>query len=81
MRPGAAGGVRSDPELQNSRRTLETVDGPRPRPEIGAPATRALAEVGVRSLDDAERVDLALLATLHGVGPKAIALLRAALEK
>ncbi|WP_140162903.1 helix-hairpin-helix domain-containing protein [Agreia sp. VKM Ac-1783] len=56
------------------------MDDPRPLPAIGAPATRALAEVGVRNLDDLENADLAFLATLHGVGPKAIALLRAELE-
>jgi len=56
------------------------VDIPRPLPAIGVPAIRALAEVGVRNLDDLESVDLAFLATLHGVGPKAIALLRAELE-
>ena len=50
-------------------------------PAIGAPAARALAEAGVRNLDDLESADLAFLATLHGVGPKAITLLRAALEK
>ncbi|WP_085487344.1 helix-hairpin-helix domain-containing protein [Agreia pratensis] len=56
------------------------MDDPRPLPAIGAPAARALAEVGVRNLDDLENADLAFLATLHGVGPKAIAVLRAELE-
>jgi hypothetical protein len=52
----------------------------RPLRRIGAPATRALEEVGVRDLDDVRRVGLEHLATLHGVGPKAIEVLRAALE-
>lgn len=50
-----------------------------PLPRIGAPATRALAAVGVHSLGDAERYGIDRLATLHGVGPKAIRLLRDAL--
>ncbi|MET0713754.1 MAG: helix-hairpin-helix domain-containing protein [Mycetocola sp.] len=50
-------------------------------PNIGAPATRALDEAGVRDLDDVKQAGLDHLATLHGVGPKAISLLRAALEQ
>jgi hypothetical protein len=54
---------------------------PRPLPPIGAPATRALAEAGIRTLDDVENADLDDLAALHGVGPKALRLLRAALDQ
>jgi predicted flap endonuclease-1-like 5' DNA nuclease len=54
---------------------------PRPLPPIGAPAARALAEAGVFTVEDAEEAGLDQLATLHGVGPKAIRLLRAELEK
>jgi Helix-hairpin-helix domain len=50
-------------------------------PNIGVPATRALAEVGIRDLDEVRKADLDYLATLHGVGPKAIRILRAALEE
>ena len=57
------------------------MDDPRPLPSIGGPAIRALAEIGVRNLEDVERTGLDLIATLHGVGPKAVRLLRAALEK
>lgn len=53
----------------------------RPLPNIGAPATRALDEAGVRDLDDVKNAGLDQLATLHGVGPKAISVLRAALEE
>ena len=43
---------------------------------IGRPATNALAVVGIRRLDQvAEMTDAELLA-LHGVGPKAVRLLR-----
>ena len=44
-------------------------------PAIGAPATRALAAVGVHTLEDLRGRDLSQLATLHGVGPKAMRLL------
>ena len=52
-----------------------------PLPRIGAPATRALAAVGITRLADvpAHREDE--LAALHGVGPKALALLREALAE
>jgi len=50
-------------------------------PNIGAPATRALDEAGVRDLDDVKQAGLDHVATLHGVGPKAIRALRAALEE
>ncbi|MCR2763545.1 DNA-binding protein [Microbacterium sp. zg.B48] len=57
------------------------MDTPRPLPNIGAPAARALAEAGVENLDDVEKVGIGYLATLHGVGPKAVRLLDAALEE
>ena len=57
------------------------MDAPRPLPNVGAPATRALAEAGVLNVEDAEKVGLDRLATLHGVGPKAMRLLRAAIER
>ncbi|MFP5489527.1 MAG: DNA-binding protein [Acidimicrobiia bacterium] len=50
-----------------------------PLPQIGAPATRALTAIGVTRLDQvAERTEAELLA-LHGVGPRAIRILREAL--
>ncbi|WP_247827491.1 helix-hairpin-helix domain-containing protein [Arthrobacter antioxidans] len=52
-----------------------------PLPRIGAPAMRALAQVGIRTVEDLEDADLGELATLHGIGPKAIRLLRAAREE
>lgn len=48
---------------------------------IGRPATRALAGAGITTLDDvAVRSEQELLA-LHGVGPKAVRILVAALEE
>lgn len=58
--------------------TVHRMDDPRPLPNIGVPATRALAEAGIVTLDDLENADLEYLATLHGVGPKAMRLLRSA---
>jgi len=57
------------------------MNSPRPLPKIGAPASRALEEAGVYTLDDVRRVGLDQLATLHGVGPKALRLLRIALDE
>ncbi|MDL5350929.1 DNA-binding protein [Microbacterium sp. zg-YB36] len=48
-------------------------------PKIGAPATRALENAQIRTMDDVRRIGLERIATLHGVGPKAIQLLRDAL--
>ncbi|MCR2826262.1 helix-hairpin-helix domain-containing protein [Microbacterium sp. zg.Y909] len=48
-------------------------------PKIGAPAGRALAQAQIRTMDDVRRVGLDHIATLHGVGPKAVELLREAL--
>ncbi|MBU2073480.1 MAG: hypothetical protein KJ938_03495 [Actinobacteria bacterium] len=54
---------------------------PTPLPKTGAPASAALAAAGIRSLEDLEGVDLDGLLELHGVGPKAVRLLRAALAE
>lgn len=48
-------------------------------PKIGAPATRALNEAGYTRLSQLDGVSEANLAQLHGVGPKAIQVLRVAL--
>lgn len=53
---------------------------PLPR-AIGAPATRALREVGVTSLEQVTAYSAEQLAAMHGVGPIAIARLRAALAE
>jgi hypothetical protein len=60
---------------------VQCVTAPRPLPNVGAPAKRALGEVGVRSLEDVKRIGFDHLATLHGVGPKAIRVLKASLEE
>src|SRR5262245_3296842 len=49
-------------------------------PKIGAPATRALASIGITRLAQvAERSEAELLA-LHGFGPRALRILREALS-
>ena len=49
-------------------------------PRIGAPATRALAAAGFTELGQLAGVPEADLSRLHGMGPKALGVLREALE-
>jgi predicted flap endonuclease-1-like 5' DNA nuclease len=48
-------------------------------PGIGKPALRALDDAGIRTLDDAAKWQESELAALHGMGPKALSILKAAL--
>jgi hypothetical protein len=48
-------------------------------PRIGAPATRALAGIGVTRLSQLTEHRAVDLLELHGMGPRAIAILRQAL--
>jgi hypothetical protein len=48
---------------------------------IGAPATRALIAAGYTELSQLADVPAAELKKLHGVGPKALRMLQAALEQ
>ncbi|WP_437631585.1 DNA-binding protein [Sorangium sp. So ce854] len=57
----------------------EQLEGALPK-GIGKPAQRALASVGVSRLDQVTRFTEAQLMALHGVGPKAIGIIKAALE-
>lgn len=50
-----------------------------PLPKIGAPATRALASIGVTSLRQLPKFSEKELAALHGFGPKALRILKEAL--
>ncbi|WP_433336929.1 hypothetical protein [Spirillospora sp. CA-294931] len=47
---------------------------------MGKPALRALAEAGYLRLDQLAGVDDKELLSIHGVGPKAVRVLREALE-
>jgi len=57
--------------------TVRRVTTPLP-PKLGAPAMRALADAGITSLDDLAQWSESDLASLHGVGPKALGILRRA---
>jgi hypothetical protein len=50
-------------------------------PKIGAPATRALNAAGYTNLRQLAGVPRFRLAALHGVGPKALGIIQAALEQ
>ena len=47
---------------------------------IGKPALRALHDAGICTLDDVAKWQESELAALHGVGPKALGILKGALE-
>ncbi len=50
-------------------------------PAIGQPATRALVGAGYRRLEDLRGIDPKALLALHGFGPKAGRLIKAALAE
>jgi helix-hairpin-helix protein len=50
-------------------------------PKIGAPATRALNAAGYTALRQLAGAPRAELARLHGMGPKALGIIEAALEE
>ena len=50
-------------------------------PGMSGPSLRALQVAGVRSLDDLTRWTARDLAALHGMGPKALGVLQAALQE
>lgn len=50
-------------------------------PKIGAPATRALHGAGYTTLRQLAGIPRSELAKLHGMGPKALGILQAALER
>jgi predicted flap endonuclease-1-like 5' DNA nuclease len=56
-------------------------DNPDDLPRIGAPATGALRLAGYTRLDQLAGVPERELAQLHGVGPKALRILREALAE
>ncbi len=52
-----------------------------PFPKIGAPATRALNAAGYSRLEQLTKVTEAELGQLHGMGPKALGILRETLKE
>ncbi|WP_347756022.1 hypothetical protein [Agrococcus sp. ProA11] len=59
----------------------ETADQIGDLPTIGRPATQALLAIGVTTLVQVAAMTEAELLALHGVGPRAIRILRGALEQ
>ncbi|MBL8595636.1 MAG: hypothetical protein JNK01_23350 [Devosia sp.] len=51
-----------------------------PLPMIGRPATQALHLIGIATLEQVARHSQRELLALHGVGPKAVRILKAELE-
>ena len=50
-------------------------------PRMAAPARRALATAGITTLADLTRCTEQVVAALHGMGPKALGLLREAMQE
>jgi hypothetical protein len=50
-----------------------------PLPKIGKPATGAIAAVGITTLEDAAALGERKLLGMHGIGPKAVTILKEAL--
>ncbi|WP_169981652.1 DNA-binding protein [Microbispora sp. H10836] len=50
-------------------------------PKTGAPATRALVNAGYTQLEHLTRATEAEILALHGMGPKAMSVLRRALQE
>ena len=63
----------SEHDKPTASATLTAPDEP---PRIGAPATRALADIGITRLSQATQHRAADLLKLHGMGPRAMAILR-----
>ncbi len=53
---------------------------PSPFPKIGAPAERAFASAGIKKLSDLTKWTEKDLLSLHGMGPKALGILKSALK-
>lgn len=47
-----------------------------PLPKIGKPAMNALHHINIKTIEDAARLDETTLLKIHGVGPKAVSILR-----
>jgi hypothetical protein len=52
-----------------------------PLPKVGAPATRALEAAGYNCLEDLAGASGTALLSLHGIGPRALRILEAALKE
>jgi hypothetical protein len=71
--------ITNDPKVRlASDKQTDSIQANFPR-GIGKPALRALYAAGLTTLDHLTRVSKVELAALHGMGPKAISILHAAL--
>ncbi|WP_077604969.1 hypothetical protein [Oceanobacillus sojae] len=52
-----------------------------PLPKIGKPAMNALYHINIKTLEDAAKLDEKTLLKIHGVGPKAVSILRGTLAE
>lgn len=85
-------GLRFDPEsdkraepinrmmAEERMRSVVEPTGPSDLPTIGRPAITALAQIGVRTVEQLAGYSEREILALHGVGPKAVRLLRPAME-
>jgi len=60
---------------------MPTKKAPPALPNVGKPAQRALASIGVHTLKDVSKHSKHHLSELHGVGPKALGILEEALKR
>ena len=73
-------GAELQSNCETTKRKERSYPVPDELPRIGAPATRALAGIGVTRLSQLTEHRAADLRELHGMGPRAIAILRQALN-
>ena len=64
---------------------MKSQNRPTPRseddfPKLASPARRALANAGIRQMADLAKITEAEFAHLHGIGPNALATLKAAMK-
>lgn len=71
----------SSPTKRNAADQLAATVRDQFPPGLSAPALRALAAAGLTGLDQLARVTETEVAKLHGMGPKGVSTLRAALRK
>ena len=71
--------LQTDPQLKRQLNSRADRIAPEFPPGVARPALRALDRLGISRLEDLARFTEAEIAALHGMGPKALSALRAAL--
>lgn len=72
--------VRNPRQRAAANRRTEAIQAAFPA-GLAQPALRALAGAGCKRLEDLQRISAAELAAMHGMGPKALRLLHAAMRR